>query len=371
MVMLQNCRIDYDFWAGKRVLVTGFTGFKGAWLWLWLERLGADLTGLALACDTVPGLADILQLHLRPGAIIGDIRDRQLVEDAVRRSNPQIVFHLAAQSLVRRSFAAPLETFDVNVQGTLILLEALRSASDLQAAVIATSDKVYCNERPGRRLAEHDRLGGNDPYSASKAACEIAVACFTRSFFGDHATSKGRIATARAGNVIGGGDWSADRLIPDVWRARRQNRPVHLRFPESTRPWQHVLDPLSGYLAYAQGLCDSLAVDALNFGPEAGSAELTAGALAQMFAAAYGADGTHAWQAADGQHPAEAKHLAIDSQKAMRLLGWRARLAQEEAVAWTADWYSAFDAGKDMVAFSTAQIERYEEILAQTMAHPA
>lgn len=371
MVMGQNCRIDSDFWAGKRVLVTGFTGFKGAWLWLWLERLGAELTGLALACDTSPGLAEILQLHARPRAIIGDIRDKRLVADTVRNSNPQIVFHFAAQSLVRRSYEMPLETFDVNVQGTLVLLEALRSAPDLQAAVIATSDKVYCNNQPGQCFAEHDRLGGGDPYSASKAACEIAVASFARSFFGNFAASKGRIATARAGNVIGGGDWSADRLIPDVWRARRQGRPVQLRFPESTRPWQHVLDPLSGYLAFAQGLCDGLDVDALNFGPDAGATELSAGTLADMFATAYGADGTAAWQAADGKHPAEAKHLAIDSQMAMRLLSWRARLAQEEAVAWTADWYAAFDSGKDMIAFSMAQIERYEAVQAQSRSDSA
>ncbi|MEM0944639.1 MAG: CDP-glucose 4,6-dehydratase, partial [Pseudomonadota bacterium] len=247
------------FWRGRRVLLTGHTGFKGAWAGAWLGRMGAEVTGFALAPQTQPALFEMLDFPGR--SIIGDLRDPAAISQAVADADPEIVIHMAAQPLVRQSYADPVETYGTNVMGTVHLLEALKPAPAGRILVV-TSDKVYENDETGRAFAEGDRLGGHDPYAASKAATEIVVASYRRSFFAEAGVA---LATARGGNVIGGGDFSADRLVPDIARALAAGRPVELRNPQATRPWQHVLDCLSGYLTYLEALPDAPA--ALNFGP--------------------------------------------------------------------------------------------------------
>jgi len=346
-----------DFWRGRRVLLTGHTGFKGAWAWAWLARLGAEVTGFALAPGTDPNLSVLLGVAEHPRSVLGDLRDGGALAAVVARSRPQVVLHMAAQALVRRGYAAPLETFDVNVTGTLRLLEALRGSPGLQATLVVTSDKVYENDGSGRAFAEEDRLGGADPYSASKAACEIATAAFARSYGPELG---GPVATVRAGNVIGGGDWSADRILPDLWRAQRAGVPVALRYPEATRPWQHVLEPLAGYLDYAEALSGGrVAARALNFGP-AEAEPVPVRAVAEAFQAALGLPGERGWVLAPGAHPREAPALAIDARRAAALLPWRPRLSAEDAIAWSARWYGAFDRGEEMRGFTAAQIAAYE-----------
>jgi CDP-glucose 4,6-dehydratase len=346
------------FWQGRRVLLTGHTGFKGAWAWAWLTRMGAEVTGLAHVPETEPNLSVLLGIADHPRSVAGDIRDPAALSAVVARARPQVVLHMAAQALVRRSYAAPLETFDVNVNGTLQVLDALRGAPGLRATLVVTSDKVYENDGMGRFFTEEDRLGGSDPYSASKAACEIVVSSFARSFGRELG---GPVATVRAGNVIGGGDWSADRIVPDIWRAQRSGVPVALRYPEATRPWQHVLEPVAGYLDYAEALAaGSVADRALNFGPP-DEAPVPVRAVAEAFQAAYGAPDSRGWTQAPGEHPKEAPTLAIDARRAAALLPWRPRLEASEAIIWTARWYAAFDQGADMRGFTDAQIAEFED----------
>jgi CDP-glucose 4,6-dehydratase len=345
--------IERAFWRDRRVLLTGHTGFKGAWLALWLERLGAQVFGLALPPDTEPALFPMLAPKLV--SRIGDIRDAGVVARAVQEARPQIVIHMAAQALVRRSYRAPIETFATNVMGTAHLLDSLRDAESLQAVLVVTTDKVYRNDSDGNPLAEDDPLGGADPYSASKAAAELVAASMAKSFFG----GKG-VATARAGNVIGGGDWSEDRLIPDIWRAVKADEPLRLRNPQATRPWQHVLDPLAGYLQYAERLASGADVPkTLNFGPLPGDT-LTVAELADAMLAAMRCD--QHWIKDGCEQPAEAQHLALDPARAMRTLGWRPRLQAPEALQWTADWYRAVNTGAPARSLALDQIARYEAL---------
>jgi len=345
--------VDPQFWNGRRVLVTGHTGFKGSWLTLWLDRLGARVTGFALPPDTRDGVFGHC-LDGRMASVIGDVTDRDALAHAVADAAPEIVIHMAAQALVRPSYADPVGTFATNVIGTVNLLQICRSTPGLRALLVVTSDKVYENREEGQSFREDDPLGGHDPYSASKACAEIVTASFRRSYF----TQGARIASVRAGNVIGGGDWSADRIVPDLVRALAQGEPVALRYPHSVRPWQHVLDPLSGYLAFAQALAMSRAdlPGALNFAPDASSFRSVAG-LAEAFAARYGAD--TAWRKAEGTHPHEAGHLTLDAAEARRVLGWDPVLDFDEAVGWTADWYAAHARGDDMRAMTLDQIGAY------------
>lgn len=347
------------FWRGRRVLLTGHTGFKGAWLSLWLEKLGAEVTGLSLAPDTEPSLFALLAPFAAQASRIGDIRDRDGVARAVRDADPQIVIHMAAQPLVRRSYAEPVETYATNVMGTVHLLDALRGTENLQAVLVVTTDKVYRNNESGQPFSEQDPLGGHDPYSASKAAAEIVTESYAASFL---AAQGVRVATARAGNVIGGGDWAQDRLIPDLWRATKAGVPLELRNPQSTRPWQHVLEPLDGYLAYAERLADGGdAPPALNFGPppdETMTVEAVANAMIDAMQA------PHAWRpaAATAPQPKEARMLALDPALAAQTLGWRPRLDARQALQWTADWYKAFNGGAPARALCLDQIARYEAI---------
>jgi CDP-glucose 4,6-dehydratase len=352
-----NNRSARDFWQGRRVLITGHTGFKGAWLWLWLRTLGARLTGYALAPATVPSLWDIVRADGQEdgSSIIADVREPECLRAAVEAADPQVVFHLAAQALVRESYANPLGTFATNVLGTGALLEACRTRKNLECVVVVTSDKVYENAGSGRPFEEGDRLGGHDPYSASKAAAEILTRSFRDSFF----AAGPPIATARAGNVIGGGDWSVDRLIPDCVRALESGRPVSLRYPEAVRPWQHVLEPLGGYLELARALVRSPAgaPRAVNFGPDAASFS-TVRAVVEAFSARFG--GKPGWEADHSAHLSEAQALTLASMLAERTLGWRPRLDIDRALLWTANWYRAHAAKENMLRFSEAQIAQYQ-----------
>jgi CDP-glucose 4,6-dehydratase len=349
--------IDRSFWRDRRVLLTGHTGFKGAWLALWLERLGAEVFGLALPPETEPALFSLLQPMSGLRSRLADLRDPAAVAAIVGEARPSVVIHMAAQALVRRSYLDPVGTMATNVMGTAYLLDALRAAEELESVVVVTTDKVYRDTGHRRPFSEQDPLGGSDPYSASKAAAEHLVACMGASFF---ATSGVAVATARAGNVIGGGDWSEDRLIPDVWRAVRARQPLRLRNPLATRPWQHVLEPLCGYLTYAERLASGGDLPAsLNFGP-ATDDELTVATVAETMLAAM--NGSPCWVREEGPQPKETQHLAIDPALAMRTIGWRPRLNALQALQWTAEWYGAVANGADAREMTAGQIRRYEAL---------
>ena len=344
-----------EFWRDRRVFLTGHTGFKGAWLHLWLRLMGARVAGYALAPHTQPNLFDVLSAGT--DSHIGDIREAAQLRAQLLRADPQIVIHMAAQSLVRESYRDPLGTYATNVMGTLNLLQACRDLRHLEAVLVVTSDKVYENHGDGRPFVEDDRLGGHDPYSNSKACTELLTGSFRESFFQDGPP----IASVRAGNVIGGGDWSADRLLPDCVRALAANAPVSLRFPDAIRPWQHVLEPLSGYLAFAQALVQapSKAPRAVNFGPIP-SCFCTVREVVDAFSARFA--GRPGWRADLGLHPPEAQALTLSSSLAQHSLGWCPRLDVGDALAWTADWYRAYTAGENMLEVSETQISRYRAL---------
>ena len=344
-----------EFWRERRVFLTGHTGFKGAWLNLWLQQLGAKVTGYALAPSSEPSLFALVSGHCT--SHIADIRDERKVSDALISADPQVVIHMAAQALVRESYRDPLETYATNVLGTGTVLQACRALQQLECVLVVTSDKVYENHGEGRPFVEGDRLGGHDPYSNSKACAELLTMSFRESFFGEGAP----IATVRAGNVIGGGDWSQDRLVPDCVRALQVGEPVSLRYPEAIRPWQHVLEPLSGYLILAQALVQSPATTprAVNFGPDP-SSFCTVREVVERFSASF--SGRPGWRRDAGAHPKEASALTLSSALAENSLGWRPRLAVGESLAWTADWYRAHAAGENMTKYSEAQIARYQAL---------
>jgi CDP-glucose 4,6-dehydratase len=344
---------DVTFWRDRRVLVTGHTGFKGAWLVLWLTGMGARVTGLSLPPHTEPSLF-ALCAEGRCTDLYGDIADPAVVVPALADCAPEIIIHMAAQALVRPSYLDPLRTYATNVMGTANLLQAVRSVPSVRAVVVVTSDKVYQNDGAGRPFIEDDRLGGHDPYSNSKACAELVTNSFRQCFF----SGPCHVATARAGNVIGGGDWSPYRIVRDVVEAFQTGAPVALRYPHAVRPWQHVLDPLAGYLMLAQAMATDAvrAPAALNFGPDAESFR-SVSELVQAFSARW--DGRPGWRLDSGDHPHEASLLTLDATRAHTLLGWRPLLLFDEAVAWTADWYRAFRDGEDMGAITHRQIELF------------
>jgi CDP-glucose 4,6-dehydratase len=345
----------HEFWRDRRVFLTGHTGFKGAWMSLWLQRMGAEVTGYSLAPHTEPSMFDLVGVKTR--SHIGDIRDAEKLFEALSASDPQVVIHMAAQALVRESYRDPLATYSTNVLGTGIVLQACRALKRLACVLIVTSDKVYENYDEGRPFVESDRLGGHDPYSNSKACAELLTGSFRDSFFKDGPP----IASVRAGNVIGGGDWSLDRLIPDCIRALKANETVSLRFPDAVRPWQHVLEPLSGYLALAQALVQmpARAPRAVNFGPNP-SSFCTVREVVDAFSARFA--GRPGWRRDAGVNPKEAGALTLSSALAHNSLQWYPRLGVTESLAWTADWYQAYAAGEDMVKFSEAQIAQYQSL---------
>jgi CDP-glucose 4,6-dehydratase len=347
--------LDAAFWRGKRVLLTGHTGFKGSWAAIWLNGLGSQVTGLALAPDQEPSLFELAGVERLTQSLIVDLRDTAAVEAALAGREFDLVLHMAAQPIVRTAIADPVATFASNVMGTVHLLQALRSQAALKAALAITSDKVYANAETGRAFAEVDALGGKDPYSASKAATEIAVHSFAKSYY---EAASVPLATARGGNVIGGGDFSPDRIVADIVRAARGQRQVVLRHPDATRPWQHVLDCMAGYLVYLQALATAPGTPrAMNFGPRPGGREVTVGELATLGVEALGAQ---PWRHEPDPKSIEAKSLAIDASLAKRALGFESRLDAPSAVALTMEWYRRQADGEAALDLCRAQIAAYE-----------
>lgn len=345
-----------SFWQGKQVLLTGHTGFKGAWAALWLDAMGARVTGFARPPNTRPNLHDMLG-ETAITSILGDLRDLGAVEAAVEQAAPDIVLHLAAQPLVRQSYHDPVETFATNMLGTVHLLDVLRRQQKPMATLIVTTDKVYENDESGRAFAEGDRLGGHDPYAASKAAAEIAVASYRRSFF---AAASRPLVTARGGNVIGGGDFSADRLVPDIIRAAQSGQKLELRNPAATRPWQHVLDCLDGYFTYAEALAAHATLpNSMNIGPHDPADTMTVEAVTVAMCRAMGMAGD--WDLDTADQPHEMAALALDPTQARETLGWQGRLASADAIRLTADWYGAWANRADMKRFTLDQITAYQK----------
>lgn len=342
------------FWRNKRVLVTGHTGFKGSWAALWLKELGATVTGLALSPDGEESHFDIAGVSEGITSIVADIRDAHSLRQHVREARPEIVLHMAAQALVRPSYADPVTTWQTNVLGTLNLLEAVKDTGSKTQILIVTSDKVYRNDETGHAFVEDDPLGGHDPYSASKAACEILTASWRDSVARDVGIL---VTSARAGNVIGGGDFAGDRLVPDIWRAIHDGKTPQIRNPQATRPWQHVLDCINGYLLYIEASANRPDVPlALNFGPDTTVSRSVSEIADDLLAAIRPGEG---WDQAADAGPREMSVLAIDSGLARRALGWRDYLAGDALSRWTADWYRAYAAGSNMRTVSLGQIAAF------------
>ncbi len=359
--------MDPAFWKDKTVLVTGHTGFKGPWLCLWLEQLGAKVSGYATEPPTKPSLFDLASVESCTESTIADIRDAASLEKVFKLNQPEIVFHLAAQTLVRPSYANPVETYSTNVMGTVNLLESVRNCESVRAVVIVTTDKCYENRQWVWGYRENDALGGYDPYSSSKACAELVTAAYRSSFFNqkDCHSKCPSIASARAGNVIGGGDWATDRLIPDLVRAFIDNRSTVIRNPLATRPWQHVLEPLAGYITLAESLYDrqNNTDQAWNFGPEETNVRSVSDVCDGMIKRFKNAPN---WQQDTSVNPHEAHLLKLDSAKARRELGWKSILTFEETLDWTSQWYQAYLAGKNARQLTMTDINRYQLRLTQS-----
>jgi CDP-glucose 4,6-dehydratase len=355
---LENAVIP-GFWKGRRVLLTGHTGFKGAWAAAMLAAWGAEVTGAALAPETDPNLWLLIKDRVRINEIQVDLRDAAATAAIFHVVQPEIVFHMAAQAQVRQSYADPVATFASNVMGTVHLLEALRRVESVKTILVVTSDKVYANPEDSTLFNERSALGGGDPYSASKAAAEIATKSFAESFFIPRGIP---LATARGGNVIGGGDFSSDRLVPDLYRAAQSGVAVELRYPGAHRPWQHVLDCLSGYLTYLEHIATQKIADplALNFGPS--SEEIFT--VAQVAAAVGGKLGNaNPWKQAKGSFPPEKQALRLTAALARKTLAWQPRLDLATTIDWTADWYARFAKGDDALMLLRTQIDRFSDLV--------
>ncbi|MDR3467817.1 MAG: CDP-glucose 4,6-dehydratase [Xanthobacteraceae bacterium] len=347
--------IDTDFWRERRVFLSGHTGFKGGWTALLLHSLGARVFGFALPPEGEPNLFAAAGIERDLHHCIGDLRDFSAVSSAIAEARPDIVIHMGAQSLVRRSYLDPVSTYATNVMGTVHLLEAVRHAPSVRAVVVVTSDKCYENRNVPRGYQETDPLGGHDPYSNSKGCAELVTDAYRRSFYST--PSSASVATARAGNVIGGGDWAEDRLIPDAMRAFMAEEPLLIRNPLAIRPWQHVLDPVLAYLLLAERLFarPGAFAQAWNFGPSADS-EVSVETVVNRVVRLWGAGA--GWQNDGGEHPHEAACLKLDCTKAATQLGWRPLLSLDDALRLTVEWYRAFQDGGDMRAVTLGQIGR-------------
>lgn len=348
--------VDTGFWADRRVLLTGHSGFKGAWLALWLQSLGARVIGFSSGLPTNPSLHELARVSEGMECIDGDVCDAEAIAAAVVASKPEVVVHMAAQALVRRAFDQPRETYATNVMGTVNVLDAVRRQPDsVRAVVVVTTDKCYENREWEWGYREDEPMGGHDPYASSKGCAELVTRAYRSSFFSDPAGPQ--VASARAGNVIGGGDWGADRLVPDIMRAALAGEPVRVRNPNSIRPWQHVLNPLSGYLVLAQALCESPEhATGWNFGPADEDAR-PVGWMVEQMAELWPEE--LRWALDEGPHPHEARYLKLDSSRARGRLGWRPPVALEEALASIVEWYLKLREGADMRAVTVGQIESF------------
>jgi CDP-glucose 4,6-dehydratase len=348
-----------DFWRGRKVFASGHTGFKGAWLSLWLQHLGAQVTGYALAPPTTPSLFGLADVARGMTSLLADVRDLGRLREALDAAQPEIVMHLAAQSLVRRSYVDPVGTYATNVMGTVNLLEAVRHCPSVRVVIIVTSDKCYENREVMHGYGEDEPLGGHDPYSSSKGCAELVTAAYRRSFWhGDTATA---VASVRACNVIGGGDWAEDRLVPDAIAAFAARHPVRVRNPHAVRPWQHVLDPLRGYLMLAERLWESPAhfAGAWNFGPDEEDAKPVSWVVERLVHS-WGEGAS--WVGDEGDHPHEAGYLKLDCSKAQAQLGWRPKLDLPQSLDWIVDWHRAQASGANARKLTEEQIGRYEAI---------
>lgn len=346
-----------DFWSGKRVFLTGHTGFKGGWLSLWLTSLGAEVTGYSVDTPTQPSLFEAAGLAKQYHCVTGDIRNLEDLTVAMQQAKPDIVLHLAAQSLVRKSYQEPVDTFDVNIMGTVKVLEAIRSVESIKAAVIVTSDKCYENREWHWGYRETESMGGYDTYSASKGCTELVTNSYVKSFFNGENGRNCAIATARAGNVIGGGDWAEDRLVPDILHSLTDNKPVEIRSPGAIRPWQHVLEPLSGYMTLAQHLFDAgeQFAGGWNFGPNDDGAKPVSW-IADTMVDQWGSG---SWFTSKQQHPHEATFLKLDSSKARAELGWLPVWNPSEALKATIRWHKCWLDKQDMAVETLKDIEQY------------
>jgi CDP-glucose 4,6-dehydratase len=355
--------MNSEFWRTKKVFLTGHTGFKGSWLSLWLQNLGAEVIGYSLPPPTQPNLYDLASVEKGMKSIRGDVLDLEHLCRSVREHRPEVVFHLAAQSLVRRSYEDPTGTYATNVLGTAHILDAVRAAPSVKSIVIVTSDKCYENCGDQRAYRESDRLGGADPYSSSKAAAEIVTSAFRKSFF---ISAKGEtgtgVASARAGNVIGGGDWAADRLIPDVMRAVLEGKDLLIRHPQAIRPWQHVLEPVSGYMTLAENLWQDPErfSESWNFGPNE-SETLSVSRLLECLRKLWGPG--LSWQFDNGTYPHEAQYLSLDCTKSKVELGWEPRWNLNSALEATVQWYKAHQSHEDVRLLTQEQIRSYQGML--------
>lgn len=359
---MESLEMTAAFWKGKRVLLTGHTGFKGSWLSLWLQSMGAETVGYALAPPTNPSLFDVAKVGDGMISIIGDIRDLAHLKKVFSGYQPEIVIHMAAQPLVRYSYIEPIETYSTNVMGTVNLLEAVRATPSVKAVVNVTTDKCYENREWVWGYRENEAMGGFDPYSSSKGCAELVTAAYRNSYFHPekYIVHGVAIASGRAGNVIGGGDWADDRLIPDIIRAIVQGKPVNIRNPHATRPWQHVLEPLSGYLVLAQKLFEEGATygEGWNFGPNEDDAKPVQW-IVERLTQSWGEGAS--WVVDSGDHPHEAHYLKLDCSKAKARLNWHPRWHLEDALGAIIDWQRAYRDGKDIKALTLEQIRQYAD----------
>jgi CDP-glucose 4,6-dehydratase len=359
---VEGVAVNPSFWRGRKVFLTGHTGFKGSWLSLWLQQLGAEVTGYALPPPTKPSLFDVARFAQGMTSLTGDIRDGAALAKAMREAAPDIVIHMAAQSLVHRSYVDPVETYSTNVMGTVHLLEAVRQAKSVRAVVSVTSDKCYENKEWVWGYRESEPMGGFDPYSNSKGCAELVTAAYRNSFFNPAKYSEHHVAlaSARAGNVIGGGDWAADRLIPDILRAISENRSVVIRNPHAIRPWQHVLEPLSGYLLLAQNLYeDGIAyAEGWNFGPNEEDAKPVQW-IVERLTQQWGEGAS--WKLDQANHPHEALYLKLDCSKAKMRLDWKPRWTLAQTLENIIAWHKAHQRGDDMRELSLRQIAAFQE----------
>lgn len=355
--------VDQQFWAGKRVFLTGHTGFKGSWLALWLQRLGARLTGYSTEPPTHPNMFELAEVARGMSSVIGDVRDQEALTRAMREAGPEIVIHMAAQPLVRYSYSNPVETYETNVMGSVHLLEAVRNAGNVRVVVNVTTDKCYENREWHWGYRESEPLGGYDPYSSSKACSELVTAAYRNSFFNPSNYSEHRtaVATARAGNVIGGGDWATDRIVPDVIRSILAGKPVKIRNPHAIRPWQHVLEPLSGYLLLAQKLFTEGArfADAWNFGPNDEDARSVQWVVEQLISH-WGAGAS--WERNTIPQAHEAHYLKLDCSKAKAELGWFPRWGLEKGIENAASWYKEYANQGNLHKMTIQQIEEFSSM---------